>query len=1009
MPKNRYYSRPISCIVKSVAIICSVVCLALDALAFGGGSKSTMFDEVWEKGVTSLGIYWGGQDPVNITFTNCDSSTQVSDNGVCKNICGELTAFDSTCQTCTVEKKQAVIRNKENATCGTGGNYICSNGDCVDPCTLDPHIDTTCTTYSAKNGKCAPVYKDGVSCGADKSCYEGACLCNASFNLDSNSDSKYIYASCTDTSGTHYKTTGCNSSAGFDWNNNQNECVSKCDLDTTHDKTCNACTIGSNGEPQFTAQNGGQTCGENMICSNGACLCNESFNLSSNSDSSYTYASCTDASGDHYKITGCTESNYQFVNNTCIDPCEGQTVPTCHKCGAVNGAATFVADDTATCDSGTCMDGVCIPTTDPTPPTPICSTATPTACTTEEACTGLDGDFEWNGTQCVASSNGGNDEPEDPTLICSSEHLELCTTEDTCEGANGYWCSRIKSEGGITSQFIQSTYYSCVAKGGTEACPCPSDYTSGRTITRYWSAGATQQTSDGATCTTCPEGENHESNGFGETQVCCPGYAGTQSQACTPCSVAHNRISQTLLTNSEHHVSAYCIDCDYDNQTGLVTLYTAENTTQDVVHDPTTWNGTYQVDSHQLQIAHTACNCPVERPFVDGQGNCVRCGLYNTHWDTVKHECVCNEGYVPTNEYKNGYLECVLSGSIGGHTTSCTIPTVTVCFDDVDEGEEPFLPECTVGCEVNDGVAVYTPAENDTPCSIGTCQNGICKGAVTCTTNADCDSTEYCNIPGPQECFDEETQCVFEKLGVSYRGLCRPLGDVKKNDKYTYSTSSMSWWAAKNWCEQQDLVLAPAPTDGYVVYKNQVIHSLDDFSYDLSHFILDKDQEENYLEAYRTLQSCLTSLGPDACAAQWEALEQASQERKVSDEGQEIRDLIDLGTFIFSDDFNPEDEEKLGVFWLNYKENETTCTRYNITNGVMMTKSGLNTHGAVGIPYEVRYNSAKLAQYLSWFEIRDDDDDDDNDVTTPLELMAMVVSASEEGIRFMGAPLCVAK
>ena len=777
MPKNRYYSRPISCIVKSFVIICSVVCLALDALAFGGGSKSTMFDEVWEKGVTSLGIYWGGQDPVNITFTNCDSSTQVSDNGVCKNICGELTAFDSTCQTCTVEKKQAVIRNQENATCGTGNNWSCYGGTCVDPCTLDPHTDTTCTTYSAKNGKCAPVYKDGVSCGADKSCYEGACLCNASFNLDSNSDSKYIYASCTDTSGTHYKTTGCNSSAGFDWNNNQTECVSKCDLDTTHNKICNTCSI-VDGNPEFTAQNGGQTCGENRICNNGDCLCDTTyFTETTQPDATkYTFESCSDAQGQRYKTTGCT-SLYKWEDGDCIDPCVGQTVPICKKCTVKDGEAIFEADNTATCD-GTCVDGACI-ASDPTPPTPQ----------------------------------------------CSAEHLDLCDTETACEGANGHWCSAVTDADGITSRFNQWTYYSCVAKGGTASCPCPSPntYTRGRELTYYWSTGSATETADGPTCTTCPE-----QNGFGGTQGCCPGYTVTSSQTCEPCSVEHNRISQTLLSNLEHNVSAYCIDCEYDSSTQSVTLYTAENTTYDVISNPHAWNGRYQMDSYGLQIAHTACNCPVDKPFVKGNGECVRCGLYNTHWDQAKDECVCNEGYVDAGYEEHGYKKCVLSGYyIGG--------------DGGDDDEDPVyynacMPICNTGrCRLcREGGFTYQGKDYSTNIYLDDkdyddflVSGDVCSNwsgmdvwdeisVVPCTSNAQCEPVEFCNIP----IGHTSGTCTMLDEGVTFTYN----GTEFLSGAYTLTRES-----ADNWCKAHckrsvslaDLGINPAevipvhPPEGY--------------------------------------------------------------------------------------------------------------------------------------------------------------------------------------------------
>lgn len=91
--------------------------------------------------------------------------------------------------------------------------------------------------------------------------------------------------------------------------------------------------------------------------------------------------------------------------------------------------------------------------------------------------------------------------------------------------------------------------------------------------------------------------------------------------------------------------------------------------------------------------------------------------------------------------------------------------------------------------------------------------------AKTCLSNSDCLRNEFCSIPGPEYCFDAKTKNKFKELtNVSYKGVCSPLGESKTVGRYTTSVTylGMSWWAAKNWCEQQNLALAPAPTDGYV-------------------------------------------------------------------------------------------------------------------------------------------------------------------------------------------------
>ena len=109
-------------------------------------------------------------------------------------------------------------------------------------------------------------------------------------------------------------------------------------------------------------------------------------------------------------------------------------------------------------------------------------------------------------------------------------------------------------------------------------------------------------------------------------------------------------------------------------------------------------------------------------------------------------------------------------------------PTGNECTDTCQNGAT-----CVNGyCECPSG-QVWTPSDNS--------GNGEC-GKITegdCKTNTDCEAGKYCAI--------RSTEYDCEKPD---NGTCTTLDSGKKtiyNGKtFLYSSGTMSWWAARNWC-----------------------------------------------------------------------------------------------------------------------------------------------------------------------------------------------------------------
>ena len=90
-------------------------------------------------------------------------------------------------------------------------------------------------------------------------------------------------------------------------------------------------------------------------------------------------------------------------------------------------------------------------------------------------------------------------------------------------------------------------------------------------------------------------------------------------------------------------------------------------------------------------------------------------------------------------------------------------------------------------CQCAEGI--WQPSDNS--------GNGECKTDLTgdCTTNADCkEKGKYCQITGKYE----------NSCSVPTTGTCITLDSgteaTYKDKTFLYSSGTMTWWAARNWC-----------------------------------------------------------------------------------------------------------------------------------------------------------------------------------------------------------------
>ena len=359
------------------------------------------------------------------------------------------------------------------------------------------------------------------------------------------------------------------------------------------------------------------------------------------------------------------------------------------------------------------------------------------------------------------------------TGAVSQQDLDLRGLDkEACENAGGYWCKNILQKGGTKQVLHQEEVFTCVANA--LSCACPDPYKMMEKISYYDPLLHKQAGYKMSFCSECSEQE------FGTSQSCCPGYGVSNGQFCTSCSTEHNRwlyyagepLSSELAVNKTPDKYIYCVDCESKGTTSIENEYiivkSADNNTGEQKDKNLL---TYQVDSMGRKFSHTACNCPAEKPFVDGNGNCVKCGLYFAHWDTKLDQCVCDEGYSKTGYTKDGYLQCaqdVSGGSISHKERSKS--------DRKTESKD-------------------------------------------CTSNTDCADNEYCSVYNTG-CASEtncEDWCVprrgfCESVGNYEEAIIEGLGRTRVKDPRSGKWAAMrpgitSWWAANNWCEAQGMRL----------------------------------------------------------------------------------------------------------------------------------------------------------------------------------------------------------
>ena len=197
---------------------------------------------------------------------------------------------------------------------------------------------------------------------------------------------------------------------------------------------------------------------------------------------------------------------------------------------------------------------------------------------------------------------------------------------------------------------------------------------------------------------------------------------------------------------------------------------------------------------------------PTLGEFTDNEvGGATFTGLANWNKNTDKRFSLTLEN-VPTEVCsqmkammgKNGIIR-----EIDDNCTTITYNNDLSSTDPISSGNE-CTTECQNGatcvngyCECPSG-SLWQPSDNS--------GNGECKTGLTgdCTTNGDCkEEGKYCKITGKYE---------NSRGAVPTTGTCTTLDngtETTYNGKtFLYSSNSVTWWAARNWCLAHGMSLA---------------------------------------------------------------------------------------------------------------------------------------------------------------------------------------------------------
>ena len=579
--------------------------------------------------------------------------------------------------------------------------------------------------FSCDDKNASPDIHGVCSCKAGYQSENGKCVQNACANFQATECIK----TCTSSNGVATYTYGTVCSNGYFCNTNH-QCENPC-----YEDECQTCTPIA-GQARWTNKTNGTT------CSIGSCQSGTCTDMCTNKTLGECDASCHPATGvltpkSSTALCG-TDNNWHCDgNHNCVDPCAGQTAPACQKCVAVNGQATFVADDTqTTCHNGAyvCQSGACV---NP------CDSATYGEC---EQCTAVNGAAQISNKDTTAACGENGNYRCDGAGVCA----------DPCKDAETPECHECYVEQGVAkfrpiSDTTCGTDDNYICQSGTCTDPC--------TIGEH-------ATFEPTVCFPAHHAENGQ---------CVPDYA-LDTTVCPDGNGSDNYICQ----------SGNCTDPCTIGDHNVCTLWKAQNGL--CVEDGFAEKGTKNCDttySDYVCNGQGVCTCP-EGTFRDSLGYCRFCS--NTPpYETTAEECaLCDNTSTPRMMWAyNGKNYCVLATCPEGRFHRYD----GGCYSCSDKYSYETTAEACAACDNTSTPRKMWAYNGKNYCALATCpegfhlNNGYCYSCsitsfyeTTAEVCAECDGTSNPRFMGTNDrCYP----CTDADSFITTADVCQKCGSIR--------------------------------------------------------------------------------------------------------------------------------------------------------------------------------------------------------------------------------------
>ena len=709
-----------------------------------------------------------GSDYMCAASGYCEKSS-CSGNSDCTSTFGnKFVCKDGRCKDAACANDAAC---KSNPNFGSG--YLCKSGVCTDAACS---ATSTCTStfgsgYVCLNGACVSTACDnGSDCekfGSNQICENGKC--KACSKPTGCATVVAINNTCT--------CTGCLN--GYQMNNSTNQCeacpsIPHC-LSGAYGVTCECTKCEDEGVDYI--RKSGKCCKKIEYCNSYTddCKCTscESTYTQQQRISRYPSESknrcCDDISNClSYDDSSCActvcKAGYKPGSSGC-EPCaeddDNEITGSCTELGYVGYSSedvSYVAANKCKCTNGACETGY-----DFNPAGWSLNNWNYQCCLHIDGCNTYDANC--NCTAC-SNNNSGREQMVSNYTGDPLYQRRCCTKYDGCD-VEGY-----DSSSGRTG---------CVCK------QCSQGYTQAE-----WELCCPNK----ANCQYYSRGDNGPVPGVCNCSNCNDGYKVTHLGNCKSCSERDN-----CKVYNDSNCQCYSCNSGYSLRGGNCCKIEGCTTLNSSSCSCDSCNST-SYDRH-VTTGGTATCCKKIPNCASYNDNCT-CKACNANYDLSGNKCC------PSVPGCDSYDSSCVCGHCRNNYTFLTAdklccPTISGCADSGYNSSTCMCSSCSSGSPVNGGAlccstkshcAVY----ND-DCSCKTCdadytkQNGQC--VLVCTNNDACASGEFCNFTAGSGNAGSSGGC---QTALGYGKTERTLSD---GTHWIRSSTEMSWWAAKSFCESQ--------------------------------------------------------------------------------------------------------------------------------------------------------------------------------------------------------------